>query len=1347
MDSLNDPITYEMMVIPIILPCGHTFDKTTIEQLATPDCPICRAEFDPDNLVVNYLVSQLIDEHKERQMPQVRVPNSTPTITPGWHVNCLQIQRPPTQPQFKTPVVSIEVECGDATILNSVKTLALLVVDVSGSMAGGPIRQVKDALTTIMDITRNNTTVHTNIILYNHQVTFNVRDINTINATGGTNFNVAFNGIVEAIKQHKEKEKYGKCVVFIMTDGEDGSQMSKPTMLQTFKQQLEQFKSVDGIECVVHTLGFSQQHDFNFLNDIRKCGCVEGTYQYANPADSSDVLYQKTVAIARAEVTTSSVPIEMIETTGFMAEPKVTKMALQGGKTIVWHDKPIDSTVLIRLPTGSVITVPVTHTSTTKGTYLLRWYSQLVDNIIGELVPIQKYTGEYLQLCIELLRERTKSIANFVNRVDDVTSVEMDALGGHAVTNIMQRIKYIQDTLTSLANGIKIDQMQLTDMTYGSRYATATTSTTAKKPVVTSAPQTNIIVNPEIATVNVALPTSSYGPLEKCNISFDIHNGSCGNTYLHDIAACGNLHGCKRLLEDDPDKFKNSLNACNDDGCTPLDLAAMCRGYWWTVEFLLENGAKCGVSDRMILNRLMTKRYYRTAQALLNYNKLRIYDTDYKYFNNRDVREWLADNVTRDPYENSMYIIRNGLHDKVHQINFTTQNINAIPELFNKPSKGHLQVLKYLVEQNIVDINQEIILKNGDKSNILFVAAQNGSVDLLTMVMATSKLNLNYQNDKGTTPLWIACCNLHIDVVGMLLMAGADPNICNYKGDSPLIPACQKGSLTIVQMLVDTGCNINTKNKNGDTVIILCCRNGQHQILQYLLSQMSKEVVEQEMMTFSDIDGFNPMFAAVELDRFECIKVLHSIYPKLDYVTSSTNAILPDASPLHLAAFYGRLNAFKTLVEDLGMDINGQTTSGVTALHLAIKHKQRDIVEYIMSHGGQMLHDSDGHTPMYYAKMSGNESIYNEFFRNPLLDKIKKYILTESASAIYDILKQFATSHGCFDLCSILEADAGANVSLIALAYAQQNKPLIELIEQSGIVNTLWYNLSRKDTSDVRVQRVMAAVLKNFQNKLLLTNETPKTLMLLDIDSVEMLEHRMMNNFTLDLVDISKTMEMLSKSPPIALIMGLLNNLPKMTKLSVNEINTMLTLVKSRNIEMVANGSTFEPTYMFLLGLYTLSTVISDNVNDAVANYSITNDWNNYVINLYKGLQSLPAFVGECYRRMNGYFYVPIGTTFTASTFGTATSEWGHMTLDKTTTVFIVKSKTGRDISAYSMFPQNKEIMFLPNTTFKVVNYYQNNVIVLGQANIRQTSYAARDKDIENAINKKATLIVELEEV
>jgi len=82
-------------------------------------------------------------------------------------------------------------------------------------------------------------------------------------------------------------------------------------------------------------------------------------------------------------------------------------------------------------------------------------------------------------------------------------------------------------------------------------------------------------------------------------------------------------------------------------------------------------------------------------------------------------------------------------------------------------------------------------------------------------------LNVNAGAGGGYTPLHNACVRDHLDMVKLLLNAGADVNAKNIHGNTPLHPACRhKFSMDIVKLLVDAGADLKATNLDGETPLM-----------------------------------------------------------------------------------------------------------------------------------------------------------------------------------------------------------------------------------------------------------------------------------------------------------------------------------------------------------------------------------------------------------------------------------------------------------------------------------------------------------------------------------------------
>ena len=87
--------------------------------------------------------------------------------------------------------------------------------------------------------------------------------------------------------------------------------------------------------------------------------------------------------------------------------------------------------------------------------------------------------------------------------------------------------------------------------------------------------------------------------------------------------------------------------------------------------------------------------------------------------------------------------------------------------------------------------------------------------------------------------------------------------------------------------------------------------------------------------SYEDIDGFNPLLAAAEQNHAACIDVLVAHGAYIEAITFKNNPIIANATALHVAAHYGRLQAAAALANH-GANINCRDIDGRTPLHVAV---------------------------------------------------------------------------------------------------------------------------------------------------------------------------------------------------------------------------------------------------------------------------------------------------------------------------------------------------------------------------------------------------------------------------
>jgi ankyrin repeat protein len=121
----------------------------------------------------------------------------------------------------------------------------------------------------------------------------------------------------------------------------------------------------------------------------------------------------------------------------------------------------------------------------------------------------------------------------------------------------------------------------------------------------------------------------------------------------------------------------------------------------------------------------------------------------------------------------------------------------------------------------------------------------------------------------GATPLLISAASGYIDLMKVLLAAGADPNRQDQHQDTPLMAAVRIGSRDAVKLLLDSRADPNQRDGSGRTAMHWAARSGHVDIVRTVLDAGSR---------IDDIDetGRTPMTYAREKRHAAVIQILRS---------------------------------------------------------------------------------------------------------------------------------------------------------------------------------------------------------------------------------------------------------------------------------------------------------------------------------------------------------------------------------------------------------------------------------------------------------------------------------------
>ena len=870
---------------------------------------------------------------------------------------------------------------------------------------------------------------------------------------------------------------------------------------------------------------------------------------------------------------------------------------------------------------------------------------------------------------------------------------------------------------------------------------------------------------------------------------------------------------------------------------TPMDLAIQ-NGYWKTCQILFEFGGKPSSNygrTETLLRTCVSKKFWRTGEFLIFNGLVSVSDNMIDEVPDSEGLIWLSKfkgaetiDVFKAIRKSMVEVVASSLDQIQQQLSWADYM-----DIFVKPTPDQIKIIELLLSSGKANVLELIdIMEAGepDKTTLLYLACERGNLELFYMFLKyipeTELVNqINWQNLKGTSCLWISSCNKHTDIVTELLGMGADPNIVNLRGDSPLIPTCQKGSESIVSLLLAYGVDLEKFNPERENALMVCCRNGQYKLLDILLTHIKTNLEQPKLEYYlswcAKIDGFNPLMSSVELGNIECLKVIYKYDTNLEYRTGLDNAIIAGATPLHLASFYGRTGAVRTLIE-LGTDIYSQTESDKSnCLHLAIKNGHKDLVRLLMDLGDittklMEMEDLSGRIPEYYAHLAGNEDLLEEFFTSKLSIMFSNLFIKNEADEIAcgNIIYNHSKSIGVYGYSNITDINLTQGTTPLAWAILTGKKNLASKLiamdsdifkpDDRGITPYYWIKMMGLDMEllglDIKLlesnhkYELMDIKTQMALSKLnIVSNSNPQYKMLLQykpdmIDPILITQPNSLENNLEKMLDgfgitISKeTLEMIGKKNPNSNLISFVDKL-KSNKLvqqtqqnQQNQQNQQTQLTNQTNggywsmmlldakinlikiISTCPDNFNLNPNQILAIYLYTANLDLFKNVNQNLSSISISSPWYGFIGCLYQGLKLLPDYTGECFRAVDKLFdptIYSLDSEIEWSGFSVSNVDWknsSELIKLKRGMIFIIKSKTGKNISLCSKYPQEKEIVFLPGTRFRVSNYYVPDIICLAQENIRNTTFKYNSVDkvrgfYDKAIEGKSSIIIELREI
>jgi ankyrin repeat protein len=254
----------------------------------------------------------------------------------------------------------------------------------------------------------------------------------------------------------------------------------------------------------------------------------------------------------------------------------------------------------------------------------------------------------------------------------------------------------------------------------------------------------------------------------------------------------------------------------------------------------------------------------------------------------------------------------------------------------------------------------------------LLYAARDGRMDIVSMLLDAGA-NINERDANDITPLIIAITNNHPEVAKALIDRGADIKAVDWYGRTALWSAVETRNmdvdnatflnnidrapyLDLIQTLLDKGANVNARTKEVVPI--------RREFLRITGS-----------LSWVDFTGQTPFLTAALAGDVSVMKLLlkHGADPNIPTFSGTTALMAASGVNWVFDQTYDEgqpalLEAVKLCVE-LGMDINAVNSMGLTALHGAANRGSDEIIRYLVQQGARVdVKDAEGRTPLTWAE-------------------------------------------------------------------------------------------------------------------------------------------------------------------------------------------------------------------------------------------------------------------------------------------------------------------------------------------------------------------------------------------
>jgi ankyrin repeat protein len=263
----------------------------------------------------------------------------------------------------------------------------------------------------------------------------------------------------------------------------------------------------------------------------------------------------------------------------------------------------------------------------------------------------------------------------------------------------------------------------------------------------------------------------------------------------------------------------------------------------------------------------------------------------------------------------------------------------------------------------VVGQNVSVSETNYDDETAAHIAAKNGNLNIVKMILARDPSIISYTDAGGDTILFLAIEKGHLHVVKYLVeecKADISQKNHRYFGCTPIHIAAQYGQLAIMKYFVEEKKgDVNIRNKLGETPAFFAAENKHHHIIKYLAEETNAD------LTLVDSSGQNVLYMPIKKNDLPLLKYLLG-ERKIKVDVNAQNNL--GGTLVHQAAILNRVEILKYLVGEFHADVNIPDNMNVSPLHSAALRNHFETCQYLIEQGANTtMRDYRNMTPVEYA--------------------------------------------------------------------------------------------------------------------------------------------------------------------------------------------------------------------------------------------------------------------------------------------------------------------------------------------------------------------------------------------